>query len=189
MKVIIVLGVCFLQTKLFASLNEAELTAFFQTVVNITPQEGIETVKDYRTLNNNPSFIDPVQSAAISPLPGQKGTMDATVSLLCLTPMANQAVALAQFRFIETTLFEKLNQNNEESISSLQTTINNKEGEITILESSLNTEKKRVFDLIDLLLRYQSLVGNIELDRLSNGNDLKITKEILEEAVKQLQSV
>jgi hypothetical protein len=91
-----------------AAINEAELRLFAQTQVDDTFDAMHKDIKAYLQRKGFDRLPEGHPSLLLAPMPGEKGPLDETVTLLRFSPMQNAAIAEAQLRLVRGFLVSYL---------------------------------------------------------------------------------
>jgi hypothetical protein len=91
-----------------AAINEAELQLFAQTQVNDTFDVIKKDITAYLQRKGFDRLPEGHPSLFLAPLPGEKGALDETVTLLRFSPMQNAGIAEAQLRLVRGFLVSQL---------------------------------------------------------------------------------
>ena len=106
MKFLVLFFVLMSKVSSFAStaINEGELKLFAATQVNDTFDQISRDIVSYLRVKGSSRLPEGDSAIFQAPLPGEKGKLDATITLLRFLPMQNQAIAEAQLKLVRSFL-------------------------------------------------------------------------------------
>ncbi|CAO5680645.1 MAG: hypothetical protein NEHIOOID_00295 [Holosporales bacterium] len=168
--------------------NNHAIEEFSQTLANVDAQEIFSVLDEYFKNNPTQKNLHPQGvdgSAFLCPLPGEKGEMDPTLTLLRMDPKNNFTVAEAQFRYA-------INDNKERVVSAyavLVQTLKSQYQELdTLHEETISEMDRQQRDTASKFSAIKSLFESFITDLNVSNQNLQFAHDLLKNLREKINS-
>lgn len=166
-----------------ATINEDELRVFANTQVDDTLNNIKNDIKAYLKIKGFDRLPEGHSSLFLAPIPGEKGALDETVTLLRFSPMQNAAIAAAQLRLVRGFLSNEVFSEYEGIIREKDSSIESLERRIVLLRNNLQQVSSESDDLLRLI---QALTATLQELSTKTQQQLEQTQQQAANTITQM---